>query len=72
MYFIPVALFVKAGAPEVFWQEIGKTASDYADLTWTSFVLKNLIPVTLGNIIGGAVLVGAVYWVVYLRKQPRN
>jgi len=27
--------------------------------------------VTLGNIIGGAVLVGAVYWVVYLRKQPR-
>ena len=72
MYFIPVALFVKAGAPEAFWQSIGKTAADYADLTWASFVFKNLIPVTLGNIIGGAVLVGAVYWVVYLRKLPRK
>ena len=70
MYFIPVGLFVKARAPEAFWQDIGKTAVDYADLTWASFVFKNLIPVTLGNIIGGAVLVGAVYWVVYLRKQP--
>jgi formate transporter len=70
MYFIPVALFVKARAPESFWQSIGKTAADYSDLTWSSFVFKNLIPVTLGNIIGGAVLVGAVYWVVYLRKQP--
>jgi len=70
MYFIPVALFVKARAPESFWQSIGKTATDYSDLTWSSFVFKNLIPVTLGNILGGAVLVGAVYWVVYLRKVP--
>jgi formate transporter len=70
MYFIPVALFVKVRAPESFWQSIGKTAADFSDLTWSSFLFKNLIPVTLGNIIGGAVLVGAVYWVVYLRKAP--
>jgi len=31
--------------------------------------LTNLVPVTLGNIVGGSVLVAAVYWFVYLRKK---
>jgi formate/nitrite transporter FocA (FNT family) len=39
-------------------------------LTWGGFLIGNLLPVTLGNIIGGAVLVGAVYWFVYLRQAP--
>jgi formate transporter FocA len=67
MYFIPVALFVKTGAPESFWSGIGKTAGDFSNLTWPDFFVGNLLPVTLGNIVGGAVLVGAVYWFVYLR-----
>jgi hypothetical protein len=37
-------------------------------LTWRRFFINNLLPVSVGNIIGGAVLVGAVYWFVYLRK----
>jgi formate transporter FocA len=69
MYFIPVALFIKAGAPDSFWSSIGKTAADYPHLTWERFLLGNLVPVTLGNIIGGALLVGAVYWFVYLRPR---
>jgi len=69
MYFIPTGLFIKAGAPEAFWTEIGKTAADYPNLTWHNFVVRNLVPVTIGNIIGGAVLVGIVYWFVYLRGQ---
>ncbi len=68
MYFIPIALFVKAGAPESFWANIGQTAADYPQLTWERFLFNNLLPVTLGNIVGGAVLVGAVYWFVYLRR----
>jgi formate transporter FocA len=68
MYFIPIGLFIKAGAPEAFWTAIGRTAADYANLTWTNFLVKNLLPVTLGNIIGGTLLVGAVYWFVYLRQ----
>jgi formate transporter FocA len=68
IYFIPVGLFIKAGASEPFWSTIGNTAADYPDLTWDRFFVNNLLPVTLGNIIGGAVLVGAVYWFVYLRK----
>jgi formate transporter len=68
MYFIPVAIFIKIFAPGTFWQGIGKLPADFADLTWSSFLYKNLLPVTIGNIIGGALLVGAVYWLVYLRK----
>jgi formate transporter FocA len=68
MYFIPIGLFIKAGAPDSFWSAIGKTAGDYPDLTWDRFFVNNLLPVTLGNIIGGALLVGAVYWFVYLRR----
>lgn len=67
MYFVPKALFVKAWASESFWQDIGKSATDYADLNWSSFLLGNLLPVTIGNIVGGGLLVGLVYWFVYLR-----
>src|SRR5574341_1124041 len=71
MYFIPVALFIKTGASNAFWTSIGKTAADFPNLTWGNFFLANLLPVTIGNIIGGAVMVGLVYWSIYLRTAPR-
>ncbi|NPV92896.1 MAG: formate/nitrite transporter family protein [Firmicutes bacterium] len=37
--------------------------------TWKALILKNLVPVTLGNIVGGAVFVGSVYWYTYLRPD---
>lgn len=67
MYFIPVGLFIKSGADSAFWTNIGKTAADFSNLTWGNFFLANLLPVTIGNIIGGAVMVGLVYWSIYLR-----
>jgi formate transporter FocA len=69
MYFIPVGLFVKTGADAAFWGQIGKTAADYASLTWGNFLINNLLPVTIGNIIGGSVMVGLVYWFIYLRPN---
>ncbi len=69
MYFIPVALFIKDYAGESFWTAIGKTPADYASITWGSFIINNLIPVTIGNIIGGAFLVAAVYWMIFLRPE---
>ncbi len=68
VYFIPMGLFIKLGAPESFWKSIGKTAGDFPSLTWTNFFVGNLLPVTMGNIIGGSLMVAAVYWFVYLRK----
>ena len=72
MYFIPIGLFIKQYAPESFWQLIGKVPADYASITWKSFLLNNLLPVTIGNIIGGAVLVAAVYWLVFLRPKRKS
>jgi formate transporter len=69
MYFIPMGLLIKSFAPAGFWQAIGQTAADYGNLTWGAFFLKNLLPVTIGNIIGGAGFVGLVYWFIYLRPQ---
>ena len=59
MYFIPAGIFLSqwAGIPAP------------ADLTWSAFIVNNLIPVTLGNIIGGALFVGVGYWGAYLRPR---
>ena len=71
VYYIPMGMFIKAGAADSFWASIGKTAADYPALTWSNFLLGNLLPVTIGNIIGGSVMVAAIYWFVYLRKKPQ-
>lgn len=67
MFFIPIGLLIKATAGAEFWGAIGKTAVDYNHLTWGNFFLVNLLPVTIGNIIGGALMVGGVYWFIYIR-----
>jgi formate/nitrite transporter FocA (FNT family) len=48
---------------------VADTAADFPALTWADFLLGNLMPVTIGNIIGGSVMVAAVVWFVYLRKK---
>lgn len=68
MYFIPFGLLVKHGAAAGFWTGAGIDAAAYPALTVGGLV-ANLIPVTIGNVIGGGVLVGAVYWFVYLRAR---
>jgi len=70
-YFIPMGLFIKATAPDSFWNAIGKTAADFPALSWSGF-LGNMVPVAIGNIIGGSLLVAAVYWFVYLRKSGHS
>jgi formate/nitrite transporter len=72
MYFLPAGLFIKSGAPDAFWETGGTSGDAYGDLTWGRFLGHNLVPVTIGNLIGGAVLVGLVYAFVYLRPLPRN
>ncbi|MCD7836321.1 MAG: formate/nitrite transporter family protein [Lachnospiraceae bacterium] len=59
MYFGVAALLTKA--------QYGITADS---LTPVGFILKNLIPVTLGNIIGGAGIVGCGYWLAFMHRTP--
>jgi formate/nitrite transporter len=66
MYFIPVALLIKTDGS---WTDTTSGVPDVSGLTWGSFIFDNLLPVTIGNIVGGAVMVGCVYWFVYLRGR---
>jgi formate transporter len=66
MYFIPIGIML-AGQSAVL-TAAGVSAEGVANLTWAGFV-GNLVPVTIGNIIGGAILIGAVYWLTYLRRE---
>ncbi|HTI56992.1 MAG TPA: formate/nitrite transporter family protein [Verrucomicrobiae bacterium] len=70
MYFVPYAIFVTALDPD--WVRAHAPVVGAAAPTWSAFLVRNLAPVTLGNVIGGAVLVGAVYWFVYLRGRPAS
>jgi formate transporter len=72
MYFVPLGLLITRLDPD-FAAAAAPLASRSA-LTWSAFLGRNLLPVTIGNVIGGAVLVGLVYWFVYLRPEaaPRR
>jgi len=65
MYFIPYALIIKAFDP-VF---VSMHGIDLSLLTWNSFFLKNLLPVTIGNIVGGSMLVAVMYWFIFLKDK---
>jgi formate transporter len=64
MFFVPIGLFLK-NQPLVV-EALGR---DLSGLTWGHFVVKNLVPVTLGNIVGGSGFVGIFYWLIYSRKK---
>jgi formate/nitrite transporter len=68
MYFIPIALLIKSIDPGF----AAATGLDLSGLTWGAFLVKNLIPVTIGNIIGGSLGVAAVYWSVFLRPSKAS
>ncbi len=70
MYFIPFGLFVKDFDP-AFIATVSKQVPHLDKLTWPAFLFGNLLPVTIGNIIGGAVLVAAVYWAIFLRRANK-
>ena len=69
MYFVPLAMFIRLGAPAGFWSAANLSPDTFGDVAMPGFLLNNLLPVTIGNIVGGAVMVGAVYWIVYMRKR---
>lgn len=70
MYFIPYGLLIKSFDP-AYTAQFAEKVANLQNLTWGNFFLNNLIPVTIGNIIGGAVLVAAVYWSIFLRNREK-
>lgn len=68
LYFLPYGLAIKSWAGPEFWAAIGQSAAAYPELT-ASGALHNIVVATVGNLFGGSLMVGAVYWFVYLRRR---
>jgi formate/nitrite transporter len=65
MYYIPAGIMIKNN---IAFSELAHLSQEVLrSLTWRSFLVHNLIPVTLGNIVGGGLFVGIAYWYVYKR-----
>lgn len=69
MYFIPFGLFIKWWAPDSFWADLASHGGTPPEIPLDQFAI-NLAAVTLGNWVGGALLVGAVYWLIF--RQPKR
>jgi len=66
MYFIPAGIFARQ------WPNVQATIdmdpTVMASLTWSSMWIDNLLVVSLGNLVGGSIFVGGLYWLVYIRR----
>ena len=70
MYYIPAGIFAKASSTyaSLAMESYGYTTLQLDSLNWANFVVKNLIPVTIGNILGGMVFVGLPLYLVHQKK----
>ena len=70
MYYIPAGILAKSNPS---WVDLsGVSGHKLEALNWLSFITNNLIPVTIGNILGGSVLIAAIYWFVYIKANNSN
>lgn len=73
MYYIPAGIMAKNN--KAFTDAaalLGVTQEKLGHLNWETFFVNNLVPVTLGNIVGGGIFVAAVYWFVYIRSAKNT
>ena len=68
LYFLPYGLAIKTWAGPEFWAALGQTPAAYSALTLTA-AIHNIAVATIGNLVGGSLMVGAIYWFVYLRNR---
>lgn len=69
MFFVPMGIVIAQGAPAAAAAKLSLDPAVLATkFTYGTFISANLIPVTLGNIVGGSIMVGLVYYYLYLKK----
>lgn len=68
LYLLPYGLAIKAWAGAEFWTSIGQSPAAFPGLG-VGAALHNIVVATIGNLVGGSLMVGAVYWFVYLRRR---
>ncbi|MGL5251356.1 MAG: formate transporter FocA [Vibrionaceae bacterium] len=72
MFMIPMGIAIHSLASPEFWAQTGYAPAQFADLTINNFLSANLLPVTIGNIIGGGLLVGMTYWMIFRRDELKK
>lgn len=74
MYFIPMGIFASENSKYVdkAMEIYGLTENQITAVSWKNFFVTNLIPVTIGNIVGGVICVALIYWIVYLKKNSKE
>ncbi|MCE2569893.1 formate transporter FocA [Motilimonas eburnea] len=74
LFMVPLGIAIHTFASDALASSLAvnpvELTTQFNDLTLAHFILNNLIPVTLGNIVGGGLLVGLGYWAVEQGKQP--
>ena len=65
MYFLPMGLVMKMSGAVAY------TGTANIDVITIMGILKNISAATLGNIVGGCILVGVIYWLVYAKKSEK-
>lgn len=60
MYFIPAGIFTQGF--------VSDPATINAGLNWVTMWTANIIPVTIGNIVGGLLFVGVIYWIAFKKE----
>jgi formate transporter len=70
MFFIPLGIAVANDSGIISTLKLTVPANFSGNMTtdWTHFIVNNLLPVTVGNILGAAIFVAALYWWVYIRS----
>ena len=73
MFMLPLGWMIKTFAGDSFWSgqaitDAGLTQADFDAITLPAIFFGNLVPVILGNIVGGALFVGVYFWASYLRN----
>lgn len=73
MYYVPAGIFASRD-PALLKAAIdhGLSEAALAGLTWKNFALKNLLPVTLGNVVGGSFFVMTAYFFAYWKKLRKS
>lgn len=69
MFLLPMGYIIKSIASPEFWEATGYSADYFSNINLNNLFLMNLLPATIGNIIGGGVMVGLSNWFVHLRKR---
>lgn len=68
MFYLPLGIFAKSN--EAYVAASGLTAEQVSSINWLNMFTHNLLPVTLGNIIGGAFIIGGIYFLLYSKHEP--